>query len=57
MSARTPWRLHAGAGWGLTCVGLARGVQKPERVAGLAFLDPVVFMLNLKDILYNFLYR
>eukprot|EP00290_Baffinella_frigidus_P010471 CAMPEP_0180142584 /NCGR_PEP_ID=MMETSP0986-20121125/15673_1 /TAXON_ID=697907 /ORGANISM="non described non described, Strain CCMP2293" /LENGTH=606 /DNA_ID=CAMNT_0022085821 /DNA_START=19 /DNA_END=1839 /DNA_ORIENTATION=- len=31
--------------------------QKPERVAGLAFLDPVVFMLNLKDILYNFLYR
>jgi pimeloyl-ACP methyl ester carboxylesterase len=31
--------------------------QAPDRVASLAFLDPVVFMLNLKDILYNFLYR
>lgn len=29
----------------------------PSRVAGLVFVDPVVMMLNLKSILYNFLYR
>ena len=29
----------------------------PERVAGLAFIDPVVIMLNLKNVLYNFLYK
>ena len=29
----------------------------PDRVAGLAFIDPVVLMLNLKDVLYNFLYK
>ena len=29
----------------------------PERVAGLAFIDPVVLMLNLKHVLYNFLYK
>jgi pimeloyl-ACP methyl ester carboxylesterase len=29
----------------------------PSRVAGLAFIDPVVLMLNLKDVLYNFLYK
>lgn len=29
----------------------------PSRVAGLALVDPVVMMLNLKSILYNFLYK
>jgi len=29
----------------------------PSRVAGLAFVDPVVMMLNLKSILFNFLYK
>jgi len=29
----------------------------PSRVAGVAFIDPVVILLNLKDTLYNFLYR
>jgi len=29
----------------------------PARVAGLVFIDPVVMMLNLKKILYNFLYK
>jgi pimeloyl-ACP methyl ester carboxylesterase len=29
----------------------------PSRVAGLAFIDPVVMMLNLKNILFNFLYK
>jgi hypothetical protein len=28
----------------------------PSRVAGLAFVDPVVMMLNLKKILFSFLY-
>ena len=28
----------------------------PERVAGAVFLDPVVFMLHLKDISFNWLY-
>lgn len=29
----------------------------PSRVAGLTFIDPVVMMLNLKNILFNFLYK
>mmetsp|Transcript_63000 Transcript_63000/g.130931 ORF Transcript_63000/g.130931 Transcript_63000/m.130931 type:complete len:606 (+) Transcript_63000:154-1971(+) len=29
----------------------------PARVAGLVFIDPIVLMLNLKNTLYNFLYR
>ncbi|EKX54917.1 hypothetical protein GUITHDRAFT_99568 [Guillardia theta CCMP2712] len=29
----------------------------PSRVAGVALIDPVVMMLNLRDILFNFLYR
>jgi pimeloyl-ACP methyl ester carboxylesterase len=29
----------------------------PERIAGLAFIDPVVMMLNLKNVLFNFLYK
>ncbi|EKX46261.1 hypothetical protein GUITHDRAFT_107873 [Guillardia theta CCMP2712] len=29
----------------------------PERVAGIGLIDPVVMMLNLKDVLYNFLYK
>eukprot|EP00960_Hanusia_phi_P076623 768588-Hanusia_phi.AAC.5 len=29
----------------------------PERVAGVGLIDPVVMMLNLKDVLYNFLYK
>ena len=29
----------------------------PQRVAGMAFIDPVVLMLNLKNVLYNFLYK
>ena len=29
----------------------------PSRVAGLTFVDPVVMMLNLKNILFNFLYK
>ena len=29
----------------------------PSRVAGLTFVDPVVLMLNLKHILFNFLYK
>ena len=29
----------------------------PHRVAGMAFIDPVVLMLNLKNVLYNFLYK
>lgn len=29
----------------------------PSRVAGVAFIDPVVMLLNRKDILYNFLYK
>jgi pimeloyl-ACP methyl ester carboxylesterase len=31
--------------------------QLPSRVAGLVFIDPVVMMLNLKNILFNFLYK
>jgi len=29
----------------------------PRKVAGLALIDPVVMLLHLKDVLFNFLYK